>query len=764
MKRIALLFVLGGLFLCPKSVFAGSGDDQDTMEFDLRDGYLRLEKTNGPIWQILSPYRLDIEEDYTGAMYDLDGDGSTDLRISTYYTIDYHYREVVTPIFGGSICGDYVIKAAPGQKIEYTDFDENWNEVKCAVSSVVIRFPEKPVQAFYSLSGTGVKFYRYVDINGQRVEEEIKQASPGEEINILEAKKTGEYLKEWKASGVPKDDLIQYGWTEDGNEGNTSVAVRWFIMPAQDVVLEPVYEKQQPYTVKVDGPNDFMVGDTEYMVSAVDCFLDSMWNSEFSKDWLSDWFDLDGDGTDDIYIGPYKSSYSLSICLFSNLTSYTLTAPNDGPYWPVTLSWEEEKAYTVDPDSMYYGATSYKNGMLLYRSLKAFETKDREGFFDLDQNGSADLRFDGRSFDYLSTCSVKDTITIPAVQDGINHPVTFVVGEIPKKSEYYKVTLTVENEGEVKLGNGDWTKIGNWYREGDGISLVPEEGYELYKVKINDANVTLEEYEKMHYIVDVPNHDIEIRVWLKPVGGNDPGPIDDFDITVTVEGGWIDGPAHVKSGDYVRIYPDCRSDGLYVSDWMVDGVMGWSYWEGELSFQVGDQDVYVTPNYRETKPLTIDLSDGAWDYTVDMLNCVCDAINLGPYDRHLYYDLDGDGNMDIMAGSSQMKFTPLKTYSCGKSYTLTGGTRGPYYPITFVYDPKEKEPDVTGTPEPTGEVDGKQDETAEKKDDRSFHPVYFIISGCVLLCGGLTAFLLIRRKKRAAKGEAVEEKQEDKQE
>jgi hypothetical protein len=752
MKRIALLFVLGGLFLCPKSVFAGSGDSKETLELDLRNGYLVLGEENNSIWDnVLKPFRLDIE-DYKGAMYDLDGDGTADLRISTCHTIEYNYRNVATPVFGGSICGDYDLKNS-GKKLEYPEWGENGIEIKHELSSVVIHFPETPVKAYYSLSGTGVTFSRYVEMNGQRVEEEIKQATPGEEIYVLEAKRTGEYLKEWKTSGIPKDDLLEYGWTEDENGEVPTVALRSFIMPAQDVVLEPVYKKQQPYTIKVDGPNDYMVGDSEWMMSAVDCFLDSMWNSEFGKEWLSDWFDLDGDGIDDICIGPYKSSCSLSICLFSNLTSYTLTAPNDGPYWPVTLNWEEDKAFTVDPGAMYYEAVSNNNGKLLYQSLKPYETKDREGFFDLDQNGSADLRFDGRFFEYLATCSIKDTITIPAVQDGINHPVTFVVREIPKKSEYYKVTLTVENEGEVKLGNGDWTKIGNWYQEGDGISLVPEEGYELYKVKINDANVTLKVYEKTYYIVDVPNHDIEIRVWLKPVGGNDPGPLDDFYITVTVEGGWIDGPANVKAGDYVRIYPDCRSDGLYVSDWMVDGVMGWSYWEGELSFQVGDQDVYVTPNYRETKPLTIDLSDGAWDYTVDMLNCVYDATGYGPTNREWNIDLNGDGIKDISIVAAKMQMKPISKYSCGKSYTLTGGTRGPYYPITFVYDPKEKEPDVTGTPEPTGEVDGEQDETAEKKDDSSFHPVYFIISGCVLLCGGLTAFLLIRRKKRASKGE-----------
>ena len=176
--------------------------------------------------------------------------------------------------------------------------------------------------------------------------------------------------------------------------------------------------------------------------------------------------------------------------------------------------------------------------------------------------------------------------------------------------------------------------------------------------------------------------------------------------------------------------------------------------------------VNVVPEYRKTNPLIIDLSDGEWDYTIDMLNCVCDAINLGPYDRHLYYDLDGDGNMDIMAMTSQMKFVPLKSYSCGESYTLEGGTRGPYYPITFVYNPKNVEPDVTVTPEPTGEPaeqTGEPTDSSEKKDDSNFHPLYFIIPAGLILFGGMTAILLMRRRKRASKGEVVDNKPEEPQ-
>ena len=158
-------------------------------------------------------------------------------------------------------------------------------------------------------------------------------------------------------------------------------------MPTQDVTLEPVYEKQQPYTIQLDGPNDFKIGNALLPIDAVDCFIASLRNSELYN--YTDYIDLDGDGTDDIYLGPHKNNESLSVCLFSNLTSYTLTAPNDGPYWPVTLSWKEETMFIVNPVSYMFGASlSINNGKLLYHSLKTYEVDEKKGFFDLDQDGS----------------------------------------------------------------------------------------------------------------------------------------------------------------------------------------------------------------------------------------------------------------------------------------------------------------------------------------------------------------------------------------
>ncbi len=97
-------------------------------------------------------------------------------------------------------------------------------------------------------------------------------------------------------------------------------------------------------------------------------------------------------------------------------------------------------------------------------------------------------------------------------------------------------------------------------------------------------------------------------------------------------------------------------------------------------------------------------------------------------------------------------------YSCGESYTLEGATRGPYYPITFVYKPKKEETEVTVTPTPTvepgdnpngepSETGEKPADTAEKKDDSSFHPLYIIIPASIIIFAAATAALMIKRKR-----------------
>ncbi len=843
---MGFMIAMGALRALPAKAGEAEGE---TLECDLRDGYLRRTDSSGFIMQtILNSYRCGGEDVF---LYDLDRDGTADVRISRWNKVNYDAHEVLTPVPGGSILGDYVLKATPEHPLEYMTY-ENGPAVTHTVSFVVFHFPEEPVKAEYSLSGTGVAYFRDYTRDGDR----ITKAAPGEIIYLLEDKKTGQYLKEWKTDSYPKDDLfyMHSNYYEDGTEADVAIAVRRFIMPAHDVTMTPVYEKQQPYTIQVDGPNVIMAGDTGLIADGIDCFIASLLHWDTSNIDTYTWYnmytyyDLDGDGTDDICLGPYKSVHSLSICLLSDLTSYTLTAPNDGPYWPVTLTWKEENSYTIDPSYIYYGSSSPRTGQKLYRSLKSYEVNGKTGFFDLDQDGSEDLFFEGIHFEYLSTCSIENSITIPGVTEGINHPVTFVVKEIPEEKSFHRVIVISENEGDYYIDYPDCARIGDWFEEGDYVSLCPGEGYEFNSISINGSKDYLDDYARaFRYEFEVINRDMVVRIQFRTKDGDIPKPIHkaeayvidlstreytipDTDKTiiqllmelvseygiiqqdntillsdtadpdsipeyimfpeivkigeqsydmiqlllpssarmheVTVEGGTVDGPSSVLEGEYVRIIPETRNDGYWVKTWSFvnpekgfnTDITDYAYGKGVLEFRMGSHDVLVKGDLWRTKPLTIDLSKGSYECNDDAVVCIRDALGYGPEEYPITFDLDGDGIIDVSMNSWTLELRAENSYSCGESYTLEGGTRGPYYPITFVYKPKKEETEVTVTPTPTvepgdnpngepSETGEKPADTAEKKDDSSFHPLYIIIPASITIFAAATAALMIKRKR-----------------
>ena len=836
-----MAFMIAVGVLCALPAKAGEAEGE-TLEFDLRDGYQSYVMSYDPFPVLFSSYQCGQEGE---KLYDLDGDGTPDFKISIWSTYGYSWNNVMTPVPGGSIHGDYVLKPTEGDSFSYQAWwEDSANPVTHTFSSIVFHFPEEPVKAEYSLSGTGVTFFLYEKENGEYVQKEVTKAAPGDLIILLENKKTGQYLKEWKTDSFPKDELAYPIWLGDEDTlHESSAAIRSFIMPAHDVTIEPVYEKQQPYTIHVDGPNDWMTCYGELPTQGQDCFLVSLSNCCYG------WNDLDGDGTDDIFIDSYKDRAALGICLFSNLTSYTATAPNDGPYWPVTLSWKKEQTYIVDPASMYYAEVSQKNGKKLYRSLQAYEVKGKTGIFDLDQDGSEDLRFDGRTFTYLSTCSIKDTVTIPAVPEGVNHAVTFVVREIPKDKVCHKMTVIMENEGQYYIGSPDWPLIGDYFFQGEYVYIYPGEGYRFNRININGEGVRLseDEWERFH-TVEIKDCDVVVRIQFRTEDGIVPQPIhtaeayvidlskreytipkedeaiikplmelvSEYGITlqdytirlsdtadpdsipqsfmlpeivesrkhsydmiqlllptsdrtheITVEGGTIDGYPLALERDTIRIIPEYRSDGYYIHDWDFsdpkDGtwykVWFYSYENGILEFEMVDRDVHVKGNLEKTISYNVDLSNGKCEYSDELITCIRDALGFAPKDNYTTaFDLDGDGTIDITMNTITRELRVSSEYSCGESYTLEGATRGPYYPIKFVYKPKKEETEVTVTPTPTvepgdnpngepSETGEKPADTAEKKDDSSFHPLYIIIPASIIIFAAATAALMIKRKR-----------------
>ena len=765
---VSIVFAMMGFMIAMgalRALPAKAGEtEEETLEFDLRDGYLRMEYSDtNRLESVFSSFRCDDKD----CLYDLDGDGTADIKLSVCLAIYYYYHDVLTPVSGGSILGDFVLKPTKEHPLSYNAWDSDAGEnVTRTVTSLVFHFPSEPVKAEYSLSGANVKFFRRYLLNEEYVTEQITKATPGEEVFLEEVKKTGQYLKAWRTDSILKDELLFTLWY--GDEQKSTIAVRRFVMPAYDVTLEPVYEKQQPYTIQLDGPNDFMIGHAELALDAVDCFIDSLCNSELLKN--SDYIDLDRDGTDDIYLGPHKNDNSLSVCLFSNLTSYTLMAPNDGPYWPVTLKWEKELFYTYDEANQYHGALSPKNSRLLYQSLKAFEVNGKEGFFDLDQDGTEDLHFDGRQLRTLTTCSVENTVTIPAVEDGVNHPITFNLQDKTSTHIFHKCTVICENEGKVSLNPYEWDLIGEWFEQGEYVCLTPGEGYAFADIQIDGNTVTLEDFDRsFFYDFCVPNHDFEVRILFQTENGEIPGCH-----RVNVDGGFAyieteNGVEELFTGSYagtgkkIVIYPETQYNGMVFDSWMVNGVDEYSIGEDSvLRFQMPDED--VTVRGRAKKPdacMTIDLTRGSYILISNLFDDVLYSLNLDRPWTSEDYDLNGDGIKDIRIDPVNSKIWPCEGYSCGETYQIFTH-RGRFSSVIFIFPPEEKPIETPGN----GDEPAEQKNTREEDGD-SFKLLYVLISAEVLLIAGLTGLIIWRRKKKKnppTKGEAVENKQEEKQE
>ena len=755
----AAVMLLGIVGARPAKAVGGKWD------IDLRGGYRIINFFTEPFTDILAQCGIVMSDN---GMFDLDGDGSYDLRrIITYSTYTEYYSEliVIIPVAGGSIKGDYTLKSdAAHPMIIAAGYDDEGNEITEEVTEIVFHFPQEEIREKYSVKVNGGKaFRRYMTADGEWIEEETDSIAPGELIRFEEEKKSGQYMTGWNSEGILSSDLV---YTDYAGR----VVVRDFIMPAHDVTLTPAYKTQTPYTITFTGTGDYKIGRLNNPIDATDCFLNALYHySSFRESYEANgYIDLDGDGTDDIYVGPNKSSESLSVCLFSNIDSYTMTAPNDGPYWPITLRWDKESVYKINPESLYYAALSPKNARLLYQSLKPFEVEGKEGFFDLDQDGTEDLHFNGYDIRTLSTCSVENTITIPAAENGVNHPISFDLQDKSTRYIFHKCTVICENEGKVSLNPYEWDLIGEWFEEGEYVRLTPGEGYEFADIQIDGNTVTLEDFERtFFYDFCIPNHDVEIRILFRTTDGKIPGyhkveVQGDYGFLVQQEYDSV-GPAqyspYVKEGDWVIVHRNERTGDSYVASWEVTGVKDYTIGSNvSLKFQMQDEDVYVKPVFGKVEPLTIDLTNGPCSITDEILEDI--ALALGTDSQisvqSFSYDLNGDKKNDIIVtrvDKSTIQIKPLDGYSCGETYELREMSQfGRYHPITFVLKAEAEEPEITETPANASE---------KKEDSDSFHPMYFIIPACVLLCGGVTAALLVRRKKRVVTNETAEAKPEE---
>ena len=348
-----------------------------------------------------------------GGKLDIDSDGTDDVMFECYcpYDCKVSWKNYVIPLHGGSIRGAVT-------------FPVRWKfdmlDVSLAYDYIVFVFENEPVAESYSIT---VKGGQALDRDGNPV----TSAAPGTYIKIVGDEMTGSYVKAWKAEGFPS-------FAKDFNpEGGPYIEIN---MPAADLVLEPVIEKQKP----------LKLAHMETLSASLEQALKKTVGVELVGDYY-EYADLDGDGSYDFYITPSGDS---SAIIYPNYVSfcglYELTGENKTPYSPLILDFSgKEYPFEVDLSRGYAYAWNYSWDMdeNVFEWMRGcYGTEADPNVLDLDGDGSADILI-GHSEDryiedipvwmkckmlyILDSYSLGDVYTLPEIDNPEYRPYTFTL-------------------------------------------------------------------------------------------------------------------------------------------------------------------------------------------------------------------------------------------------------------------------------------------------------------------------------------------------
>ncbi|MBO4696385.1 MAG: hypothetical protein J5643_03755 [Lachnospiraceae bacterium] len=509
MKRIVSILMLITLIAGGMTAGKASGEDWDlvpvTLTIDLSKGADTIFFEYGygeEVAFLCKSLGYAVEIDGMDCKMDVDGDGTLDIACTywnPYFYPESHYY-VFTPLPGWSLTGDVTVTSS-------------WDKYQKAYEGTYYRLPDetdfissvtfkignlKEIQNEYKITAEQGKACRYVrDNDGKERLEEVTGAVPGEILYFSIDLPKGQYLKNLKS-----------GFFDFGTQFS-DLPIFWeYVMPASDITLTPVIEKQKAATFKYSVYCDIY---SEGRLGNVgNCVMESMFNETwyFPTDYFEGFYDIDGDGTDDVYISTAYAGTAAGPCKLRSVNTYVTEGQNDGPFWPITVDFGDDQ-YVIDEWSDLY--TSAKNAELLKKNLEPYRMPDNEEQYDLDGNGSADFSIESG---YLSTCSLGcDSVTVPAVKGGINHDITFLNGEMQKA--VYSINLTGENADKAVIGFLTETR-----EPGDGFvpeqryKIIPAEGYEVYSAFSEETDVS-REHNAEYYNFTLPYQDVTIRVEIR---------------------------------------------------------------------------------------------------------------------------------------------------------------------------------------------------------------------------------------------------------
>jgi hypothetical protein len=211
-----------------------------------------------------------------------------------------------------------------GNKAYTTIADADGN----AATHVVIGDPSALVT--YTVNITGGKAFAQEPDPYVPMEAPVTEFKAGSTVYILPNAVSGRYVTGWNTS--PDIDITQ------------KELVYYFKMPAENVTLTPVYSSQTPLTYDLSDGKQVRIGDNEDDLLAFEGLLMIYWQKGqlLGKDEF-DYYDLDGDGTNDITLYMDQDSEELVIQATdgTNLTGIYSTGNNISPFGPIKIKFSQ---------------------------------------------------------------------------------------------------------------------------------------------------------------------------------------------------------------------------------------------------------------------------------------------------------------------------------------------------------------------------------------------------------------------------------------
>ena len=215
----------------------------------------------------------------------------------------------------------------------------------------------------YTVNITGGKAFAQEPDPYVPMEAPVTEFKAGSTVYVLPNAVSGRYVTGWNTS--PDIDITQ------------KELVYYFKMPAENVTLTPVYSSQTPLTYDLSDGKQVRIGDNEDDLLALEGLLMIYWQQgqllgtdEF------DYYDLDGDGTNDITLYMDQDSEELVIQATdgTNLTGIYFTGNNISPFGPIKIKFSPEMLDEDSPEPTNFDKLAelgQEMSVILKRTLRA---------------------------------------------------------------------------------------------------------------------------------------------------------------------------------------------------------------------------------------------------------------------------------------------------------------------------------------------------------------------------------------------------------